>query len=310
MGDDDTSQDFTRLVNGNASQGDRHVTTPKSHHKHPRQETGRSPPSTGKGKQQTLDTIIPWPSSYDGYDHPFKTVLERNQEKECAQLKQKLLNAYGYSNGYLDAGHSDSPATDATTDSDALSQGDDVMMTSPQIAVPATDDAEFPRDNSMASVTDRKNLSPRSAKIEQIRRKRGRKSKSDLELLASAKAAERIRQREEKKRKNKLLKQESTNPYLQENANNNNNNVINRPKLPAHAKNVIDNRTLDGLSKKEIPLNKLKSSVNTYFGAADRLAQGEKFKVIAKRINSEGKVQYLVEWLGPVTWSRNNNRKH
>ena len=309
MNSDDASNDFTTLVNGNVFHSDRLATTPKSHHKHPRQETARSPPSSGKGKQQTLDTIIPWPTSYDGYDHPFKTVLERNQEKECAQLKQKLLNAYGYTNGYVDAAHSDSQTTDATTDSDAVSQGDDVMVTSPLVAMAATDDAEFPRDNTMESVTDRKNLSPRSAKIEQIRRKRGRKSKSDLELLASAKAAERIRQREDKKRKNKLLKQEGNNPYHHLD-NSNNNTIINKPKLPAHAKNVIDNRTLDGLSKKEIPLTKLKSSVNTYFGAADRLAQGEKFKVIAKRINGEGKVQYLVEWLGPVTWSRSNNRKH
>ena len=107
MANGDASKDFTTLANGNVFHSDRLATTPKSHHKHPRQETARSPPSSGKGRQQTLDTIIPWPTSYDGYDHPFKTVLERNQEKECAQLKQKLLNAYGYTNGFVDAGHSD-----------------------------------------------------------------------------------------------------------------------------------------------------------------------------------------------------------
>ena len=149
------------------------------------------------------------------------------------------------------------------TDSEAVSQGDDVLVTSPLVAVAATDDAELP-DVTMDTAAEGKKLSPRSAKIEQIRKKRGRKSKSDMELLASAKAADRIRQREEKKRKNRLLKQESGNSYYQDLTHNN--NVVNKLKLPAHAKNVIDNRTLDGLSKKEIPLNKLKSSVNTYFG--------------------------------------------
>ncbi|KAK9498291.1 hypothetical protein O3M35_002959 [Rhynocoris fuscipes] len=43
-------------------------------------------------------------------------------------------------------------------------------------------------------------------------------------------------------------------------------------------------------------IDDLKSTVNHYFGALNRIASGEKFTVKAKRITTEGKIQYLINW--------------
>ncbi|KAF7281995.1 hypothetical protein GWI33_003660 [Rhynchophorus ferrugineus] len=49
----------------------------------------------------------------------------------------------------------------------------------------------------------------------------------------------------------------------------------------------------------DIDMEDLKSSVNSYFGAANRIAAGERFAVRAKRVSPTGKVECLIEWEGP-----------
>lgn len=48
----------------------------------------------------------------------------------------------------------------------------------------------------------------------------------------------------------------------------------------------------------EVSLLELQSSLTAYFGAATRIESGEPFVVRGKRIGTDGRFQYLIEWDG------------
>lgn len=214
-------------------------------------------------KKTSLESIIPRLSSYDGFNHPFKTVLERNIEIENRKMKDLVLNSYTCEDADSEAGQMDTASESAASDAASSS---------------ATTDASANANN----------IQEQTSGYSVHRRRRGRKTQAEIAYMeAFANIAQST------STESALLSRVSKSSSSPSQRNNNINNNT-------QPKNVVDKVTLDSMKKRQVSITQLKSSVNSYFGAANRLAYGERFKVLARRINRQGKVQYLVEWEGGV----------
>ncbi|XP_060084222.1 metal-response element-binding transcription factor 2-like [Ylistrum balloti] len=210
-----------------------------------------SSPTKGKSKKKksnTLENIIPVPTDFESFNHPFKTEVEQKQEFAKHQRKMQIIN-YLYQ----------------TYDSDTASQsslcsglsGDD-----PTKGIP-TPPPSVTSSQSTETVT--------SCSSEPRRQRRGRKRKDCDDEQEETVAP----------RRSKRVRVSISGRYDE-------------------MQNVIDTQMIESVKCHVVSMDRIKSNINSYFGATDRLKKGEKYDVLAKRVNSEGKVQYLIAWDGIV----------
>ena len=63
--------------------------------------------------------------------------------------------------------------------------------------------------------------------------------------------------------------------------------------IDAHMTDSVGNKSV---SDSKYSIDDLKNSVSCFFGASSRIARGEKFCILAKRITMAGNLEYLIEW--------------
>ncbi|XP_064649583.1 PHD finger protein 19-like isoform X2 [Lineus longissimus] len=116
------------------------------------------PPLRTNQGTNLLDTLIPVPKSFEGMDHPFKTILEKNQDLENFHAKVRLLGMCRVEYDFDDC---------------SSLAGSDYGST---ISMAMSGDS-LGKDSQVASVGD-------TNVLEHVPKKRGRKSKREKQLLS------------------------------------------------------------------------------------------------------------------------------
>lgn len=204
-----------------------------------------------------LGRIFPRPCSYDGHNHPFKTVFEQKVEVQQHEARRRLLDIFFES--VLESTANESENEKTVSAEEHLVNGNKSPISNGDVVL---------ENNNTDSD---KNVVSANQPILTKRGKRGRKPKS-----------------------------ESSSALNNATKLSNGTAITATTTIGSRLRGLKRNRSMlemtDINGNRQLSLKKLQSSLSAYFGGASRIADGERFTVLAKRSTPDGRVEYLIDW--------------